>query len=81
MSELFTFIYLTYCFCHFLRPLYFIFLLLEVTGEDILQYVCDSRDREALVGSCGTNKQKNNTVSYTFYFTCLTLKIVNALKS
>lgn len=54
------FIYLTYGFCHLSRPLYFIFLLLEVTGENILQYVCDSRNREAFVRSCGKEQKNNN---------------------
>lgn len=61
VNELFRFIYLTYCFCHFLRPLYFIFLLLEVTGEYILQYVCDSRSREAFGRSC---RPKNKTIAW-----------------
>lgn len=54
------FIYLTYCFCHFLGPLCFVFLILEVTGENILQYVCDRRNREAFVGSCGPKKKPQN---------------------
>lgn len=46
-------VYLTYCFCHFLRPFYFIFFFLEVSGEYIPQDFCDSRNRDAFGRSCG----------------------------
>lgn len=55
--DIFISIYLAYCLRHFLRPLYFVFLLLEITGEYIFQYVLDSRDREAFAGSCGPNNK------------------------
>lgn len=48
--------HLTYCFGHFLRPFYFIFLLLEVTGKYVLQYFCGSSNGKTLVRSCVTRK-------------------------
>lgn len=52
------FIHLTYCFSHFLGPLHFVLLLLEVAGEYILQDVSDSGDREALVRCCGRDTNR-----------------------